>query len=184
MRGLRVEITTNAADLARTNHWRAQRMRDTLKAAQDVNAALLLDAAQVMSGLTDHSLADLAAMGHPYSRRRPNPPHPPHLIHRQRGVFYRNWRSVVKRTGDDFTVTLLNRSRVGRWSLLALLQHGTDKMIPRPILSNVVTSPTIGAPNRLERTMALNNRRAYQAAMGLHGAAATSRAGKYLRGLE
>ena len=39
-----------------------------------------------MLSLSDHSLADLAAMGHPYAVRAPNPPHSPEeLVHEQMG---------------------------------------------------------------------------------------------------
>jgi hypothetical protein len=49
-------------------------------------------------------------------------------------------------------------------------------MIPRGVLSYVIRSK--------KREIELNIRRAYRASMGLHGAAARSRAYAYLAGLE
>jgi len=173
------EWTSNATDLARANHWRAQRVRDTHKASMEHNAAYILAAAQEASGLTDHSLAQLAAMGHPYAKRAPNPPHPPYLIHTQRGNFKARWYARVKRSGDDFTIEVGNTARTRNGlTLLPLLEKGTKKMIPRPILSQWLM-PTHRRSQFVDE-MALNNRRAYRSAVALHGAAATSRAGAYL----
>lgn len=178
MRGLGVEWSNNAVDLARRNHWRAQRVRDTLKASTKHNGDIMLAAAQELSSLTDHSLADLAAMGHPYAVRAPNPPHPPYQIHSQRGNFRRRWYVKTFRRGDDFGFELGNtaRTRNGK-ALLPLLEYGTSKMIPRPILTEL--NPP-HKTNKLQREMALNTRRGYRSAVALHGAAATSRAGAYL----
>jgi len=172
------EWSTNATDLARRNHWRAQRVRDTLKASVAHNAEVMLAEARKLSGLTDHSLADLARMGHPYAKRRPNPPHPPYMIHKQRGNFYKRWYAKQFRRGDDFGFELGNTARTSRGrALLPLLQNGTRKMIPRPILTQL--NPWYTKSN-VVREMELNTRRAYRAAVALHGAAATSRAGSYL----
>lgn len=172
------EWSNNAAELARRNHWRAQRVRDTMKASTQHNADLMLAEARKLSSLTDHSLRDLARMGHPYARRAPNPPHAPYLIHKQRGNFNKRWYAKVFHRGDDFGFELGNtaRTRSGK-ALLPLLQGGTNKMIPRPILTE------LNHPHRksnIVREMELNTRRAYRAAVALHGAAATSRAGAYL----
>ena len=176
------EWSSNAVDLARVNHWRAQRMRSTMKASTEANANLMLDAAREASSLSDHSLQDLARIGHPYARRRPFPPHPPWLIHTQRGNFLKRWYARTFQRGDDFGFELGNtaRTRNGR-TLLPLLEGGTKKMIPRPILSQWLNPAH--RKSQFVRKMELNNRRAYQAAVALHGAAATSRAGAYLRKL-
>ena len=172
------EWSSNAGELARRNHWRAQRVRSTMQASAKHNADLMLAKAREYSSLTDHSLADLRAMGHPYAKRRPNPPHAPYLIHKQRGNFNRRWYAKTFRRGDDFGFELGNTARTSKGrALLPLLQSGTKKMIPRPILTE------LNPPHRksdVVREMELNTRRAYHAAVALHGAAATSRAGAYL----
>lgn len=168
----------NAQDIARRNHWRAERLRATMKASTQHNADRMLEEARKLSGLTDHSLADLRRMGHPYAKRAPNPPHNPYLIHKQRGNFQKRWYAKVFHRGDDYGFELGNTARTRNGlALLPLLQNGTRKMIPRPILTE------LNPPHRksnVVREMELNTRRAYRAAVALHGAAATSRAGAYL----
>jgi hypothetical protein len=82
----------------------------------------------------------------------------------------------VTSTGDNIDLVLGNTARVGHWSLLGLLEGGTKLMIARHIMLYVLAAR--------RREMELNNRRAYRSALGLHGAAARSRAAATLAGLK
>lgn len=167
-----LSMETNAADLARRNHWRAQRVRTTLHEANKLNAKLLKQKAREDSSLTDHSLADLARMGHPYAKRAPNPPHPPYMVHRQTGKYIAGFFSRTGQRGDTWFIEFGNNADpVTTW-----LEGGTKKMIPRRTVAHTL--------DVMRRELQLNNRRAYQSAIGLHGAAAASRARAYLRGLQ
>lgn len=86
------------------------------------------------SSLSDHTLEDLAAMGHPYRRRFPKDtgPHEDHFIHRQTegGVgFVDSFVSEVRRKGSD-AVEFKLRNTAPHWQYL---KHGTDKMRARPL---------------------------------------------------
>lgn len=172
----RVAYTINAKDFAREYHWRAERARMTLQSAAQYNAALLVAKAQEFSSSDCHTLADLRRMGHPYAKRAPNPPHPIYMIHKQRGRFFAAWYSKVVNTPDGVQVILGNTARVRGWSLLGLLDKGTKLMIARLIMPYTLAA--------VRKEMELNNRRAYRSAVGLHGAAARSRASAYLAGLK
>lgn len=175
-----VAMETNAKDMARQYHWRAERVRMTLQAAAKTNGELLVNRARALSSFNCHTLRHLRRMGHPYAVRDPRPPHPPYMIHSQSGRFRDRWQSDVVARGDNVEVRLVNRTRTRNkgLALLGLLEEGTTKMIPRPIMAEVV--------RQLTDEMQLNNRRAYRAAVtggNLHGAAARSRAGAYLAGI-
>lgn len=165
-------METNAADLARQNHWRAQRVRTTLHEANKLNAKLLKQKARENASLTDHSLRDLARMGHPYAKRAPNPPHPPWLIHKQTGKYLAGFYSRTGRRGETWFIEFGNNAE----PVAGYLEDGTTKMIARYPVFQVLAE--------MRSTLQLNNRRAYQSAIGLHGAAAASRARAYLRGLQ
>lgn len=84
------------------------------------------------STLSDHTLEDLAAMGHPYRRGAiPNVPHDDALIHRQTegGVgFADSFVSEIREHGDETELALLNTAP--HWQYL---KHGTSKMRRRPL---------------------------------------------------
>jgi len=166
-----IVMTTNATELGRTNHWRRNRLLVTLHESNKANARILKRGAQEITSLTCHSLADLRRMGHPYATRAPNPPHEVHLIHSHRGAFLRGWYSRTTRHGDDFVINFGNQQT----ELLMWLETGTVKMIRRGPMTWIVKEKT--------PELQLNNRRAYRSALGLHGAAARSRARKYVSGL-
>jgi len=168
---MRFDMETNATDMARLQHWRKARLRTTLRESNKFNAKLLKKKALEYSNLRCHSLADLARMGHPYAERDPAPPHWPYLIHVQSGEFRSKWFSRTKVRGDDYLLEFGNSSYKADW-----LEHGTTKMIPRPIMRTII--------REMEDELKLNNRRAYRSALGLHGAAARSRVRKYLSGLQ
>jgi hypothetical protein len=177
----RLGFRSNAKDMARQYHWRQARVRMTLQAAAQVNGEILVRRAVALSSFTCHTLGDLRRMGYPYAVREPRPPHPPYMIHSQSGGFRSKWASRTRAQGDNIDVLLSNAARTkGRGlALMALLVDGTKTMIPRPIIAEVA--------RQCADEMQLNNRRAYRAAVAggnLHGAAARSKAGAYLRGLE
>jgi len=85
------------------------------------------------SSLSDHTLEDLAAMGHPYRRRLPvdTGPHEDHFIHRQTEGnvgFVDSFVSQVYRRGDGVFFKL--RNTAPHWPFL---KHGTSKMRARPL---------------------------------------------------
>lgn len=165
-------MMTNAKDLAAAYHYRAQRMRTTMRESNKHNARMLKRKAREYSGLTCHSLADLRRMGHPYATRAPNPPHPAYMIHIQSGGFRAKWYARTRVRGDDYILEFGNASgELAEW-----LERGTTKMIPRPIMATII--------RETQDEMQMTHRRAYRAALGLHGAAARSRTRKYLSGLQ
>jgi len=50
-----------------------------------------LDYARSLTGTRYFSLRQLADLGHPYSRRYPNPPIEPYIINRQSGSLHQGW---------------------------------------------------------------------------------------------
>ncbi|HUW34650.1 MAG TPA: hypothetical protein VM223_23830 [Planctomycetota bacterium] len=165
------KLQSNAKDIAVSNHWRAKRVLTTLRESNKANARLLKKAVREQAGLTDHSLDDLRRMGHPYAKRAPNPPHPPQMIHAQSGGYRRAFFARTSARGNDFFIEFGNTAE----PLATWLEYGTKKMIER--------APLRYLRMKMAPEMQLNNRRAYRSALGLHGAAARSRARKYMKTL-
>jgi hypothetical protein len=96
------------------------------------------EASRKMVGATDHSLAALAQMGHPYSTAHPAPPHSDPIVHVQTGA-YLNDLTVNSPRGTSAGIISGSISVEGsskeldRW-----LQDGTSKMIARPWMKWVV----------------------------------------------
>ncbi len=89
--------------------------------------------------LGDHSLKDLAKMGHPYAVRDPHNPHSPgESVHTQRGDYLRAL-TVTRPQGNVQGIVEGKVSIEGdmkerdRW-----IQQGTKKMIARPWMAYVV----------------------------------------------
>jgi len=83
---------------------------------------------------TDHSLADLAAMGHPYSRRYSAgaAPHPDDVVHQQSGTLYANIEKSQDLNAIHSTVAVgVDESKV---PYIGDLITGTSKMRPRNFL--------------------------------------------------
>jgi hypothetical protein len=84
---------------------------------------------------TDHSLKDLARMGHPYSKRRPRKIHSPeYVVHKQEGDLYDSFYSDTSRNqyGHDIAhVAGVNEAIAphARWVIM-----GTAKMVGRDFL--------------------------------------------------
>jgi hypothetical protein len=89
-----------------------------------------------MISLTDHSLKDLAKMGHPYAKAHPNNPHdPPEQVHTHTGDLLRGLKVLAPRaTSDTVTSEVVNTDEKD-----PLIQIGTQTMIGRPYMRRVRT---------------------------------------------
>lgn len=133
--------STPSADRIARNVRRIQAeiVRSTEKNVRSIIARRVEEEAVEASSLSDHTLEDLAVMGHPYARRYPpdSGPHPDELIHHQtegvrgaRGIsFIDSFTSeVVAIPGGSVTYRL--RNRAPHW---LYLKDGTSKMRARPL---------------------------------------------------
>lgn len=98
-------------------------IRQVRAAEQRAAYEALQEARKLSSG--PFSAGMLRAMGHPYSRRRPRPPLPAHVINVQSGRFRRAWR--IAGAGDRLRI--VNASPAARF----LSAGGTRRMIGRPV---------------------------------------------------
>lgn len=96
------------------------------------------------ASLTDHSLKDLADMGHPYSTRKSKDsgPHPDYEVHSQSGTLQeniiKNWYSTNTMAGVEVGVL---ESDV---PYIKYLIEGTAKMRPRDFISHSAIESTDG----------------------------------------
>lgn len=75
----------------------------------------------------------LAAMGHPYSKRRPNPPMPTYIINTQTGEFARSWKAEASRlNGSSLRARVLNTDPKG-----PELEAGPFLAIARPMAPQI-----------------------------------------------
>jgi hypothetical protein len=88
----------------------------------------------------DHSLAVLAAMGHPYATRHPDPPHADPIIHQQTGAYVRAMRVTppVGTPGEIIEGRIDMNGDPAMKQLDRWLQEGTMKMIARPWMKDVM----------------------------------------------
>ena len=94
-----------------------------------------LDRAKVYTSLTDHTLKELAALGHPYARRfAPNTLHPDHVVHAQSGTLTSGLHQETFEAGNSRIIGVV-RNEV--W-YDRFIQLGTWKMRPRPYMSHVL----------------------------------------------
>jgi hypothetical protein len=101
--------------------------RNFERAVREVVARGVMELALRDTDLTDHTLADLARLGHPYSRRYGrNKLHDDRLIHRQSGKLQEEFRDSTVRAGDRILYTLRNAAFY--WPYL---RDGTETMRPR-----------------------------------------------------
>jgi len=96
-------------------------------------------ACEKMISADDHSLAELALMGHPYSAAHPDPPHSDPIIHVVTGDYQRGLVTTPPVGWSDAIIsgTIKNDDPKDRW-----LQDGTVNMIARPYMEWVIQ--TIG----------------------------------------
>ena len=92
-----VSITTTGSRVGQHLQWRVQRLVEADLARQVAASRTkeIYEAVKELTSLTDHSLADLRRMGHPYAQRVNRPPHPPERTHIQSGNYNRGWRRYV-----------------------------------------------------------------------------------------
>ncbi len=112
--------------------------------AMDESTDALYETMSVNIALTDHSLKELAKMGHPYARRAPQQIHNPFWqVHQQSGKLYNARIKRVKKastdSGSTFGVIVEARGEVGvdsgRAPEAVHVIFGTNKMIARPFLT-------------------------------------------------
>ncbi len=96
---------------------------------------IMYDKAREYTSLTDHSLADLARLGHPYARRfAPNYLHPDYLVHQQSGMLTSGLRkdAIVEAPEGVIRGVVRNVTWYDPY-----VQLGTYKMRPRPYMAQV-----------------------------------------------
>jgi len=106
--------------------------------------ANLKEAAKVLRGdirqnikLRDHSLKDLAAMGHPYSKRSPRNIHEPSwLIHRQSGSLNRSLKIGTSSNKNGRVYKIGFDEGIAPHARFVVL--GTSKMVPRDVLGETL----------------------------------------------
>jgi hypothetical protein len=121
-----------------------------LLASMNVAGDVLENKVLEKAALTDHSLKDLAKMGHPYGYKSGDSmkigdkskmtgstdsgPHPDEFVHRQSSNLYNNIERVVELEGDRAIVAVgVDEKKV---YYLPYLIHGTSKMRPRDFLGH------------------------------------------------
>ncbi len=99
-------------------------------------AEILQEKMKENASLTDHTLKDLARMGHPYSVRNPNNPHePPYLVHEQTG----DLKNQIEITSSPKELSLVVGVDGDKVPYIAYIIHGTSKMIARNFLAESFT---------------------------------------------
>jgi hypothetical protein len=109
--------------------------KEILRAEKRASRVILTHAKTLSKG--KYTLAQLARMGHPYSRKHPNPPQDPAIINFQTGRFLHSWRvsPVIVHNGEAVFV-VSNPVRHSQY----LRPWGTRKMIGRPVEVRLVNS--------------------------------------------
>jgi len=96
---------------------------------------LLFDTVREHASLTDHTLADLAKLGHPYSMRWGKDfLHPDYLVHQQSGRLY---SSIMQDTGESGQLFYGWVTSQGVY-YAPFVEFGTVKMRPRPFMSQAI----------------------------------------------
>lgn len=116
-------------------------MRLAMTAAMDLAADVVLDEMRKLTSLTDHSLSDLAGLGHPYAAQLPaGIPHEDYLVHIQnvtRGLNIKFRKTQVRATRNLVRVNLHNDS-----DHLWYVVLGTRYMRPRDFVSAALINKT------------------------------------------
>ncbi len=109
-------------------------LEQRLDAAAKLAADELEKTVKEFAQIEDHTLQDLADMGHPYSTRfgTDSGPHPDEIVHRQSGKLYDNIEKVVRRSGRRLLIMCgvdENKVEYIKW-----LIDGSSIMRPRDFL--------------------------------------------------
>jgi len=126
-------VRENAKRMTGLQHESFKAFRGTCRRAKNL--------ASRYSGATDHSLAELRRMGHPY-RRGGRGLHTGAFPtwHVQSGGLFMGWQYREFMAGDFMVhAELSNSATVSNWNLAQLLEHGTQRMIARPLTGSVRT---------------------------------------------
>jgi len=142
-------------------HYRAylNSVRRELEAATEDVAEDLLQAMRGLTGLQDHTLAELAALDHPYAKRHSSGsgPHPDYEVHRQNGDLQDGLRPDHAGTWQGGqVVSEIHDDAEHLWHIL----QGTKLMRPRDFASAAILQNLGAFEDRY--------RRAFKAAGGVY----------------
>lgn len=127
---MRVNVTINAGQLAIRTRRRIADILPAIRRSEQESGQRMKDRCKYLS-IGFLSSAELKQLGHPYARRRPNPPSDPGIINRQTGLFYNSWHYTVQLLASSTRLTIFNDAPYAAYML------GTRLMIPRPILEKM-----------------------------------------------
>lgn len=117
--------------------------REVARAEQDSAQDALRIARELSSGTL--STRQQRAMGHPYSRRRPQLRHSAFVVNRQSGRFRAGWR--IQRAGN--VTRLVNDSPEAKF----MTAQGTKRMIGRPIQEAIRARLLVSRTMRIARAV-------------------------------
>lgn len=129
---MRPVIVTNAGNLSGRMKAQSEKYVQEVREAQVQNAKLVMEKAKQFSQRQFFSSAQLAKMGHPYSKVAPMPPMKEYIINRQSGTFYASWQMRVLKNAEGIYASVYNTAPWARYMV------GTKKMIARPILDEAL----------------------------------------------
>ena len=130
-------MANDLQELSRHYQDYVNRLKRELEAATEDVAEDLVEAMRGLTELSDHSLADLAALDHPYARRHGvgAGPHPDYEVHRQQGDLQDGLRSEHEGTWRNGQVASeVHDDAEHLWHLL----QGTERMRPRDFASAAI----------------------------------------------
>lgn len=101
--------------------------------ATNTAAETLLTEMRDLVSLDDHSLADLAALGHPYAQGKPqgSGPHPDYELHQQDEELIQGLRRTPARPLGNLVAAELHSDAPHTWHVI----YGTIRMRPRDFVS-------------------------------------------------
>lgn len=130
--------------------------RDTAASSAERAADELLEKMKENASLTDHTLADLRRMGHPYAKRQPAPPHDPYwLVHKQSGDLYDAIEKTPVQSNPGKNKFFVEvgadeaKARHARWVIM-----GTPKMISRDFVTGTYKQERENLMKMIEENMA------------------------------
>lgn len=118
---------------------------------------LLDDRVEANMSLTDHSLKDLAIMGHPYAARAPQSIHSPeYQVHQQTGRLLKAKYSGIEKaevTGGSLTAAAFVGIHQSEAAHAIPVIYGTWKMVPRDFLRGSLNEVWQQAVDGLRRSL-------------------------------
>lgn len=146
-------MANDLAELGAFYRTYVNRLRREMEAAVEDVAEDLLATVRDLTSLTDHTLADLARLDHPYAQRHAagTAPHPDYEVHRQSGQLQDSLRVEHAGTWRGGRVESEIHADV---PYLEHLLHGTEVMRPRDFASAAVLRNLGAAEARMRRAFA------------------------------